>query len=177
MRTIYVLFDSLNRLALENYGGTRITPMGCFDPYEPVFPPERLHALYPTDDDGPILNGPRYQKVQENAAGVAEILASSAALVRIGDDCFGKLMSSFAFLCGFPVLKLPAGKAPVKGQGARIGDARTVLYDLQTDPGQMLPIDYPEVESRLIGEMTGIMTCNEAPPEAYRRLGLDVPQN
>ena len=56
-----------------------------------------------------------------------------------------------------------------------ITDADTVLYDLETDPKQMEPIDNPEVEERLIGEMVKIMTRNEAPPEAYRRLGLDVP--
>lgn len=307
----------------------------CFDPHEPFFAPERFRALYPSDYQGPILNWPRYQRVQETALEVEEIRANYAALVSMCDDYFGKLLDyfdahdlwkdtalivttdhgfmlaehewwaksrmpfydeishipllvyhpdyaghggqrrqsltqtidimptlldihgssvpltvegysllpllegeqtirpaavygrfgaatnvtdgrytyfrypkdmenqelweytllpthqramfakeefegasledSFAFLRGFPVLKLPAGKEPVKGQGAQIADADTVLYDLETDPKQMEPIDNPEVEERLIGEMVKIMTRNEAPPEAYRRLGLEVP--
>ena len=83
------------------------------------------------------------------------------------------LETSFAFLRGFPVLKLPAGRAPVKGQGAWIEDAQTVLYDLATDPRQMRPVDDPDTEARLVGEMIKIMQRNEAPPEAYRRLGLE----
>jgi len=87
------------------------------------------------------------------------------------------LVSPFAFLKGYPVMRLPFGHSPFKGQGASIEDAVTVLYDLKNDPGQTRPIDDPEIESRLIGEMIRIMHRNEAPPEAYRRLGLDAPDH
>ena len=81
----------------------------------------------------------------------------------------------FEFLRGYPVMRLPFGQVPFKGQGARLEDTQTVLYDLETDPGQTTPITDPETEARLVSEMVGIMHRNEAPPEAYRRLGLDVP--
>lgn len=315
--------------------GDWLLPLECFDPHEPFFAPERFRALYPTGYDGPILNWPRYRRVEESAAEVDEVRANYAALVSMCDWYFGKLLDyfddhdlwrdtalilttdhgfmlaehdwwaksrmpfyeeishipllvyhpdharsggtrrraltqtvdimptlldihgsaapdtveghsllplleadrplrraalygrfgaatnvtdgrytyfrypedienqelweytllpthqramfareefqgatledSFAFLRGFPVLKLPAGKAPTTGQGARIADARTVLYDLQADPRQIAPVDDPEIEARLVAEMIGIMQRNEAPPEAYRRLGLDVP--
>jgi arylsulfatase A-like enzyme len=307
----------------------------CFDPHEPFFAPKKYRALYPTDYDGPILNWPRYQRVEENADEVAEVRANYAALVSMCDAYFGKildyfdqndmwkdtalivttdhgymlaehdwwaksrmpfydeishiplliyhpdytghggarrhsltqtvdimptlldihgsavpstvqgfsllpllegeqairpvavygrfaaatnvtdgrytyfrypedmenqelweytlmpthqramfgkeefegasLVNSFAFLRGFPVLKLPAGRATKKGQGAKIEDSDTVLYDLKSDPKQMTPIDNPEVETRLIREMLTIMAHNEAPPEAYTRLGLEAP--
>ena len=85
------------------------------------------------------------------------------------------LVRPFGFLGGFPVLRLPAGRAPVKGQGARIEDAVTALYDTHTDPGQQTPIDDPDTEARLIARMIELMQRTEAPPEAYTRLGFEVP--
>jgi len=335
----YSMVDCFNKTFefLNINGGSDdwLVHLECFDPHEPFFAPERFRALYPKNYQGPILNWPRYQRVEEAATEVDEIRANYAALVSMCDEYLGKLLDyfdahdmwedtalivttdhgfmlaehewwaksrmpfyseishiplmvyhpdyaghggerrqaltqavdimptlldihgseipstvegfsllplletdqtvrpaavygrfgaatnvtdgrytyfrypedmdnqelweytllpthqramfakdefegasledSFAFLRGFPVLKLPAGKSPVKGQGAQIADADTVLYDLHTDPKQMIPIDNPEVEERLIAEMIKIMFRNEAPPEAYRRLGLDVP--
>jgi arylsulfatase A-like enzyme len=85
------------------------------------------------------------------------------------------LVKPFDFLGDFPVMRLPAGRAPVKGQGAQIEDTQTVLYDLATDPNQSTPIDDPETEARLIEQMISIMQRTEAPAEAYSRLGLDNP--
>ena len=307
----------------------------CFDPHEPFHAPERFRKLYPTDYNGPILDWPKYRRVEEGAEEIAEIRANYAALVSMCDYYFGKLLDyfdahdlwedtalivttdhgymlaehdwwaksrmpfyeevshipllvyvpefarrggerrqaltqtidlmptlldiygcdipdtvegfsllpvleqdqairtaaiygrfgaatnvtdgrytyfrypedmenqqlweytlmpthqralfakeefegvtlerSFAFLRGFPVLKLPAGKAPIKGQGAQIEDARTVLYDLNTDPRQMQPLQDAATEGRLQREMQKLMHANEAPPEAYRRLGLVPP--
>ena len=323
-------FLDLNRTADD-----WILQLECFDPHEPFFAPERFRALYPTDYNGPILNWPRYQKVEEAAEEIAEIRANYAALTTMCDEYFGKLLdyfddhglwndtalvvttdhgfmlaehdwwaksrmpfyneisniplifyhpehaerggqrrrsltqnidlmptfldihgdeipahvdgrsllgvleddtpvrgaavygqfgaatnvtdgrytyfrypenivnqeifeytlmpthqramfareefdgaelvSSFAFLRGFPVLKLPARPHPNRGQGARVVDSDTVLYDLETDPGQQAPIDAPDVEKRLIELMIEIMKRNEAPTEAFSRLGLKCP--
>jgi hypothetical protein len=54
--------------------------------------------------------------------------------------------------------------------------AVTVLYDLENDPNQKTPIDEPATEARLIAEMIAIMQRNEAPPEAYARLGFETPE-
>lgn len=85
------------------------------------------------------------------------------------------LVKPFDFIGNFPVMRLPAGRQLVKGQGARIEDAITALYDLDTDPQQRHPIQDPETEARLIAGMKALMQRNEAPPEAYRRLRFDVP--
>lgn len=88
-----------------------------------------------------------------------------------------ELVTPFDFTKGLPVMRLPArrdAKRPPM-QGGGIAEAVTVLYDLKKDPGQNSPIKDPETEARLLDEMVAIMRRNEAPPEAYRRLELNVP--
>ncbi len=80
------------------------------------------------------------------------------------------LENEFAFARGFPVLKLPARRG--SGQGAKLEDTNTVLYDLQTDPGQLQPISMPEREDLLKATIVAELNRHEAPPEAFRRFGL-----
>ena len=80
------------------------------------------------------------------------------------------LSESFAFMRGFPVLKLPAGKSKIKGQGAKIEETNTVLYDLSNDPKQLKPITDKKIENNLIRIMKDLMAQNEAPEEAFNRL-------
>lgn len=84
--------------------------------------------------------------------------------------------TSFTFLRGYPVMKLPVGPPESRGQGAMIEDTETVLYDLKNDPDQKNPLKNEEVEQQLIDAMIRIMQQNEAPPEAYTRLNLTVPE-
>jgi hypothetical protein len=51
-------------------------------------------------------------------------------------------------------------------------DARTALFDLSRDPGQLAAVDAPAEEARLLALMHALMRDHDAPPEAYRRLGL-----
>ncbi|WDR05189.1 sulfatase [Devosia rhodophyticola] len=308
----------------------------CFDPHEPFFAPERFRKDFPTDYDGPILDWPRYSRVDESAAEIDELRANYAALVAMCDEYFGKVLDyfdehdmwkdttlvvstdhgyllgehdwwaknrmpfyneianiplfiahpdhadqagsvrtgltqtmdlmptfldlfnqpipdsvegrsllpllgadgpnheavlygifggatnitdgrysyfryppdihdqeifeytlmpthqrrhftpetlvqsklteGFGFTDGMPTLQIPARKAPdgrVIGQGM-IEDTTTVLYDLETDPGQTKPIDAPDVVARLEQQMIALMQRNEAPPESYTRLGLTL---
>lgn len=48
----------------------------------------------------------------------------------------------------------------------------SLLFDLETDPGQENPIDDPEIETRLIRMMVDLMKENDAPPEQFERLGI-----
>ena len=50
----------------------------------------------------------------------------------------------------------------------------TQLYDLESDPGQLQPIDDAAVESQMSEKMIDLMRVNDAPPEQYERLGLHV---
>jgi hypothetical protein len=77
------------------------------------------------------------------------------------------------------VMRIPANVSsegsPMKGQ--TIEDARTALYDLECDPGQENPIDDPAVEAWLVDLMIRLMREADAPGEAFRRLGLSVPDD
>src|SRR3546814_6072120 len=98
------------------------------------------------------------------------------------DDLRGAgLAPPFAFTQGVPVLKVPARRndrgQPTghQGQGGGYEDTTTVLYDLDSDYTQQRPFRDPAIEQRLQGLMMKIMRDNDAPPEAYQRLGLQAP--
>jgi hypothetical protein len=54
-------------------------------------------------------------------------------------------------------------------------DARTAVYDLAADPGQTSPLDAPAELARLSALLRMMMLGEEAPAEAFTRLGLAVP--
>ena len=79
------------------------------------------------------------------------------------------------------MLKLPAQRnikgQPVghKGQGGGYEDTTTVLYDLFDVPGQQKPLRDEVIEKRLLQNLSDLMRENDAPSEAFVRLGLDSP--
>lgn len=85
-----------------------------------------------------------------------------------------ELVSGFEFMKNFPVMKIPARKVEARGQGANVEDADTVLYDLESDPGQERPIRDEAVVSRIRDEMSRVMALHQAPEEAFSRLGLKI---
>ena len=101
--------------------------------------------------------------------------AHQGSLFKLNEFEGAELTRQFGFSKGVPILKLPARndaeRPPVQGGG--IEDCDNVLYDLQADPGQTMPIDSPAIEQRLLKHMVELMQENEAPPEAYRRFDLE----
>ena len=83
------------------------------------------------------------------------------------------LHHNFDFTKGAPVLRLPA-RADAKRSPRQGGfaDARTVLYDLASDPGQHSPLADSSVEDRLCALMRAEMAAHEAPAELYARFDL-----
>lgn len=69
---------------------------------------------------------------------------------------------------GSKVLKVPAKGA---AQAYQYGD---MLFDLQDDPEQKVPMQDEAIEARLKGCMKELMKANEAPEEQYERLGYDL---
>ena len=55
-------------------------------------------------------------------------------------------------------------------------DTETVLFDTKMDPEQLYPLNNDQVESKLLNQMIDLMQANDAPLEAFNRLGLE-PQN
>lgn len=78
------------------------------------------------------------------------------------------LAEPFPFTKGCPTLKIPA-KA-----WAGQHDFHTMLFDTSNDPGQLTPITDPAVEERMIRLMVKLMKDNDAPPEQFERLGLQL---
>ena len=88
------------------------------------------------------------------------------------------LAPPFPFTKGAPLLKISGhAKSPMyRGQGMRFfQDTETVLFDTREDPEQRHAVVDPDVEARLAAAMCSLMHANDAPPEAYTRLGLDPP--
>jgi hypothetical protein len=85
------------------------------------------------------------------------------------------LSDAFPFTKGAKLLKVPViERSPmfnIYGPGAFI-ENDTRLYDLTTDPGQERPLRDADVTARLDRLMVDLMIANEAPPEAFARLGL-----
>jgi arylsulfatase A-like enzyme len=85
------------------------------------------------------------------------------------------LAPPFPFTKGAPLLKVPVTERspmyPVYGPGALLED-ETRLYDLEADPGQERPMQDAAQEARLAGMMRALMQANDAPVEAFARVGL-----
>ena len=53
----------------------------------------------------------------------------------------------------------------------------TLLFDLESDPGQESPVDNVAEEARLSARMAELMRANDAPAEQFERLGLAVEES
>lgn len=90
-----------------------------------------------------------------------------------------ELTGPMDFAGGLPVLKVPAsktggGEVLVPGMGVA-KDAVTALYDIRSDPEQTTPLHDPDTATRLKDALTRLMVRNQAPTEAFGRIGLTAP--
>jgi len=103
------------------------------------------------------------------------------SMFAVADLAQAELARGFNFTQGVPLLKVPARRnakgQPVghTGQGSGYEDTTTVLFDLKSDPDQLNPIRDEAVEARLMTQIDSLMQKNDAPPEAFLRLGLAAP--
>lgn len=77
-----------------------------------------------------------------------------------------ELVAPLPFTQGSPVLRIPTTST---GSPWVFG---TLLFDLETDPGQLTPLEDDEVELRMIELLVAAMRDGAAPTEQYARLGL-----
>jgi hypothetical protein len=84
----------------------------------------------------------------------------------------------FSFTKACPVMQIPS-RTPrlLSSRNNPYGKGRTatLLFDVQTDPGQTSPLVDVGLEVRMIKLMLFEMAQNECPPEQYMRLGLPEP--
>lgn len=83
-----------------------------------------------------------------------------------------ELAPPFRFTKGCPTLKIPK-PAGLPAKGGVNPEVSTLLYDLETDPGQEAPLDAPEREAELLPVLRSLLEEIDTPPEQYRRLGLE----
>jgi arylsulfatase A-like enzyme len=85
---------------------------------------------------------------------------------------------NFSFTKACPVMQIPS-RTPrlLSSRDNPYGKGRTatLLFDVQTDPGQTSPLVDVGLEVRMIKLMLFEMAQNECPPEQYMRLGLPEP--
>ena len=89
-----------------------------------------------------------------------------------------QLVPPFGFTQEIPLLRIPARRL-ADGQVAAMGtyeDCTTVLFDLQSDPGQLDPIVDEAVEQRLLRTLADKLAELDAPAEAFGRIGLARPR-
>lgn len=84
-----------------------------------------------------------------------------------------ELVEPFSFTKGCKILKTKAGAVLPQKSFLKPDPYETMLFDLESDPEQKRPLDNPEVEGAMIEKMVGLMRQNDAPPEQYKRLGLE----
>jgi len=80
------------------------------------------------------------------------------------------LAEPFRFTKGCPTLRIECERPQTRPADDEIFS--TMLFDLETDPDQLRPIQDPIVEARMIEHMVRLMRANDAPPEQWERLGL-----
>jgi arylsulfatase A-like enzyme len=64
----------------------------AFDPHEPFHAPDRFRDAETQTDHGGLLNWPYYDRVTESAKEIAEIRSNYAALIKMCDENFGRLI-------------------------------------------------------------------------------------
>ncbi|MCT8159528.1 sulfatase [Pseudoruegeria sp. SHC-113] len=90
-----------------------------------------------------------------------------------------ELSPPMPFSRNMPLLKVPVRPSSAMfntyGPGCLM-ETKTVLYDLQTDPGQTKPLHDPAAEARMIRLLGARMSAVSAPAEAFRRFDLTEPE-
>lgn len=77
-----------------------------------------------------------------------------------------ELVPGFSFTKGAPVMRMPGWT--MRGPS----EFGTLLYDLETDPGQVTPLRDTALELRMADLLVQLLRDNDAPPSQYERLGL-----
>jgi hypothetical protein len=77
------------------------------------------------------------------------------------------LQEPFLFTKGCRTMKIKPMESPIT-----FAQERTMLYNVEDDPGEILPIEEEKTEIRLADAMAELMRKNDAPAEQFLRMGL-----
>ncbi|WP_417522647.1 sulfatase [Marinovum sp.] len=106
-------------------------------------------------------------------------LMPSHMLVPFGREELGaaRLTHDLNYAAGYPVLQVPVlpSSAWYQSHGPAVMEASgSLLYDIAADPGQQAPLQDPAREHRMTELLCSAMARQDAPAEAYGRLGLNI---
>ena len=87
-----------------------------------------------------------------------------------------ELAPPFDFTKGVPILKirLDPANSQVGQDGQTLEDCETALYDLESDPAQLHPIQDPSVIAQLTSEIEKHFERHDAPAELYTHFSLPL---
>jgi arylsulfatase A-like enzyme len=85
----------LDFLAMNGAADNWILQIETFDPHEPFHAPARFREPFPTDYRGPVLDWPRYGRVDELPEECAELRANYYATIAHCDALLGRLLDAF----------------------------------------------------------------------------------
>ncbi len=154
-----------------------VSLLGLLDDDTPI----RDHALYGVWGSATNITDGRYTyfRFPDDMAGQDiyqyTLMPMHMASFFTHDELRGaQINAPLSFTKDMPVLKI-GGTAKLPMYGALgldfFEDTTTALFDLAQDPNQLSPVTDPVAEARLAGLMRDAMAQNDAPPEAYARLG------
>ncbi|MEV8468649.1 sulfatase [Fluviibacterium sp. DFM31] len=106
-------------------------------------------------------------------------LMPSHMLVPFGQEELGAatLTDDLDFAAGFPVLKVPVppSSAWFQSHGPAVMEpSKSLLYNIEADPAQQTPVQDAAITDRMTALLCTEMTRQNAPPEAFGRLGLNI---
>lgn len=96
----------------------------------------------------------------------------------ISPEDYSKIQFGHLPYTDYPVYKIPADIIDFKNPSQEYGrrsehNAKTCLYDLETDYEQKYPLRDPKVEARCLKGLRQCMDACQAPAEQFERLGLE----
>ena len=93
----YRCFEAALDFLKKNHHSDRwFLQIETFDPHEPFQVPDRFKQLYPESGyRGPVLDWPRYKRVEETELEIAELKRNYAASVSFCDFLLGRLLNAF----------------------------------------------------------------------------------
>jgi len=83
-----------------------------------------------------------------------------------------ELTNEFDFTNGLPLLKVPYQDKQANANINANIDNPCMLFDLDNDPGQLTPIQNPEIEGRMKQSIAGLIRAMDAPRELQQRFSL-----
>jgi arylsulfatase A-like enzyme len=88
------------------------------------------------------------------------------------------VVEALPFSRGYPVWRLPIQMDAKANMTRRypLLEAKTVIYDIVSDPEQTSPIENAPLEAELTEKLKSLLQLNDAPDELYVRYGLEAPQ-